>query len=147
MTEKILLAMTGGCSGPGFKPCGLLEEGFPVVPLAATPAMLAIIEAVGPGSFGELWEHMCPQDPPPTGGLWVLECELENDDDGDVSDEDEDLIEVGQHIRPVLWREPFADELAALIRKQSLCADGRKPVPSGVNEWGAAEWVFQGAFV
>lgn len=151
MTEKILLACTGGSTGPEFKACGLVGDGFPCVPLAATPGLLSVIESVGTDNFEETWDHACPSALPPTGGLWVLECELEDDDDGDVSDEDEGQLEVGRHLRPTLWREPTACELAALLARQRVRAAGEKPESLPVEELcvqeADAEWVFAGALV
>jgi hypothetical protein len=148
--EKILLALTGGSTGTKFESCGLVGDGFPTVPLAATPAVLAIIEAVGTDNFGELWEHVDGTFPP-AGGLWVLECELVDDDDGDTSDDDEDMMEIGRHLRPILWRAPTTEELAALLERQRIRASGGNPDSSRLiglcTQEQDAEWVFQGGIV
>ena len=147
MTEKILLACMGGSCGVPFKPCGLVGDGFPTVVLAATPAVKEMIEAVGADHFEELWEHAYPDQPPGAGGLWVLECDLEDDDDGDTSDDDEDLLEVGQHLRPVLWRQPTTDELNALLERALQRANAIKVARDEFERSKESHWVFDGGLV
>ena len=77
MSEKILIAMVGGSAGD--KPCGYMQEGY-CCPLAAPNDARACIEAEGENKVAE-WLEASGVKPPKAGGLWVLECEVDADDD------------------------------------------------------------------
>lgn len=139
MTDKILMAMSGGTKGLS-RPCGMLEEGYCIV-LAATPKGKDLVQMYGEDRFASealadavLW--------PPAGGLWVLECHIEEDTDGDVSDEDEEQHESGLRVESGDWREPTLEEIMALRAAQT-----KRATRSEITWSGASAWAFEGAFV
>jgi hypothetical protein len=128
-TEQILMALVGGTGGA--EPCGLLMDGY-CVALAATEGARHWIEAIGEDQIGQ-WLEGAGVDPPGAGGLWVLQFDLQDDDEADFP----------QLIDPS-WRCALPDEIAGLIERQSYRASrqtaGNPPVHDG-------RWTFLGALV
>ncbi len=147
MTEKILIALTGGTRGD--QRCGCIMDGA-CLPLAATPRISRELEERGLDRFEEFWFEVAePDDSPPAGGLWVVEGDLV--EDGAIEDEtsDDESLVAQMGFRGTRWRLATSDELAALHGRADIRAHDARPAEGydADAEYPDAAWVFMGAFV
>lgn len=135
--EQMLMAMVGA-STPEREPSGFMAQGM-CIPLAATPKLLEIVEALGEDAIADwLTDNEVPA--PKAGGLWVIECILEN--------EEADAYDI--EIPSWEWRQPMPEEIGALMLRADERSYSIKPRSSNTILEHLplyARWVYVGALV
>jgi hypothetical protein len=128
--EQMLMAMVGALTPEG-EPSGFMSQGM-CIPLAATPKLLEIVEALGEDAVADwLTDNEVPG--PKAGGLWVIECILEN--------EEADAYDI--EIPSWKWRQPTIDEIKALQIRAIWRAERYRVPPMEAPR----DWVYVGALV
>lgn len=105
--EKIMLAMVGAIDSNGYS-CACMTQGM-CIPLAATEGAKSVIEEIGEDAVAD-WMDANEVSPPGVGGLWVVELEISNDQDGPF----------GYSIDACDWVTPTTEEIAGLIARQNV---------------------------
>lgn len=137
MTEKMMMAMVGSSTADG-KSSGFMSQGL-CIPLAASPILLEVVESLGEDAVAEWLSEDNEIPAPDAGGLWVIECVVEDSEDS----------EVGCEITSWKWREPRADEITALHMRTYYRARGIKHDTEDTRDLvtDLNRWVFVGALV
>ena len=130
--EQMMMAMVGAMNLAG-EPSGFMTQGL-CIPLAATPKLLEIVEALGEDAVAD-WLNDNEVPAPKSGGLWVIECVLENEE-ADAYDID---------IPSWKWRQPSSWEIESLKMRTKERSKGIKLNPERVDEF--SRWVYIGALV
>lgn len=125
--DKILLAMVGACNSKG-EFSGYMGT---CIPLAATSTAREYIDTMGEDVVAE-WLMSNGVSPPPAGGLWVAELEIEEDVDAPQ----------GYSADSCHWRPPTAEEVDGLIGRQMSRA---RKHPNARKPTGASTWTFLGS--
>jgi hypothetical protein len=130
--EQMMMAMVGATNTTG-EPSGFMAQGL-CIPLAATPKLLEIVEALGEDAVAD-WLNDNEVPAPKSGGLWVIECVLENEE-ADAYDID---------IPSWKWRQPSSWEIESLKMRTKERSEGIELNPERVDEF--SRWVYIGALV
>jgi len=130
--EQMMMAMVGATNTAG-EPRGFMAQGM-CIPLAATPKLLEIVEALGEDAIAD-WLDSNEVPAPKAGGLWVIECVLENEE-ADAYNTD---------ISSWKWRQPSEWEIESLKMRTKERSEGIKANPERVDEF--SRWVYVGALV
>jgi len=130
--EQMMMAMVGAMNLAG-EPSGFMTQGL-CIPLAATPKLLEIVEALGEDAVAD-WLNDNEVPAPKSGGLWVIECVLENEE-ADAYDID---------IPSWKWRQPSSWEIESLKMRTKERSEGIELNPERVDEF--SRWVYIGALV
>jgi len=130
--EQMMMAMVGAMGTAG-EHAGFMTQGM-CIPLAATPKLLEIVEALGEDAVAD-WLNDNEVPAPKAGGLWVIECVLENEE-ADAYDID---------IPSWKWRQPSSWEIESLKMRTKERSEGIKSNPERVDDF--SRWVYIGALV